>query len=205
MAGPNDAIIRLRFDTTGAESDLNALDRRVDQSARAAVRSVGGGGPGGGGGLLGSLLGAGVGGLTLAALGAQAAAPVVRDISTVTGGLLGTAGEALSSFMGLKSWANRVDAARQAQQDTIQAFGVAGAAASPDEIMRAFQSFKSLRDMEAAGRLGVENATRGAIAKEATDPVIALLTRIANALEKPLDSFSDWVVKKTGPDLWLGR
>lgn len=186
MAGDS-ATIRLRIDSTGARSDLDALDRRVDQSARAAQRSMGGGGGGGGGGILSRVLGGGLGsllgGIGIGALAGQFAAPIIGDAGKVTGGLLGTAGEAVSSFLGLRQLGANVDAARQAQQDTIQALGPAAAFTSPEGIQRLYESFLGVRKGEAAGRVAVEDATRSFIGAEAAAPFLAVLERIAKAVE----------------------
>lgn len=189
--GADSATIRLRFDTSGSRSDLDALDRRVDQSARAAQRSLGGG-SGSGGGILGRVLNGGfgalLGGLGIGALAAQLGGPVVGDAMKVSGGLLGAGGEAISSFLGLRQLGANVDAARQAQQDTMNALGPAAANMGKDSIDPLFQTFLRLRKQEQAGRLAVEEATRGAVAAEAAAPILSVLERIANAVEKQSNS-----------------
>lgn len=186
MAGDS-ATIRLRFDTSGSRGDLDALDRRVDQSARAAQRSLGGGG-GMGGGIMGRVLSGGfgalLGGLGIGALAAQLGGPVVGDALKVSGGILGAGGESISSFLGLRQLGANVDAARQAQQDTVNALGPAAANMGKDAIGPLYETFLRLRKQEQAGRLAVEDATRGAVAAEAAQPLVVLLERIANAVER---------------------
>lgn len=181
-----DAVVRLRFDTTGARQDLEDLDRRVDRTARGGAR----GGPGGGGGIIPSALSAlgGLGGGGLAGLGiaSTALAPIFRDLLTPIQAGLGSIGEIVSGATGIKGWAGTIDAARQAQQDTVSAFGIAGSSASRESIQNVYRSFQRLRNQEQAGRVAVENATAGFIGEAAAEPFMAIWREIRDTLKERL-------------------
>lgn len=188
MPNAGDAVIRLSIDSAAARSELDSLDRRIAASARAAQFGIGAGGGGGGGGalgggLLGKILGLGAGGLGALGLGAQFGAPLLGDLSTISGGLLGTAGSALSGALGIRGWAGQVDAARQAQERTIQALGPVGGGLDPAAAKALFEVFFQLESRRAAGGEVVKGATEGRVAAIAGDPVVKLLERIAGALE----------------------
>lgn len=190
------AVIRVSLDTKRAFADLDAMDRRMEQSARAAqigVRTSGGGGgggapgnpsgAGGGGGILGSLWGMGAGGLAALGLAGMLGGPVLRDATNVAGGFFGSMGSMASGALGLREWSGRVDAARQAEQATIDAFGASGKA-DPGAVRTLFDAFHTQFSRRAETAESVRSVTAGLVAREAADPVVSLLTRLVNAVER---------------------
>ena len=181
--GSDSATIRLRFDTSTAKSDLDGLDRRVDASARAAQRSLGGGGFGGG--ILGRALGAGgIGGIgqmgTLAAAAGVLFGPAAIDIARIAAPAITAPGNWLSQAVGLRGAALQAGAAGQAQQDTIGALGPAAAHMSEDQISNIFKSFLHLRAAEARGVEAVQRGTNFMVGAAGT---YELLSRMLEALQ----------------------
>lgn len=174
-----DVTVRLRIDSSSGRAELDSLDRRIDQSARAAQRGLGGGA----GGLLGRALGLGGGGLTGLGLAAQFGGPIAGDAATVTGGILGTAGSMLSNSLGLRGWANDISAAKQAQEATKDALGPAAAGMSAEEIGKVFDAKFALLDLKAKGDTAVEAATNGRVLDVAANPIVSKLDELIKAVQ----------------------
>jgi len=136
MAG-QDALIRVRLDTSGARSDLQALYGDMKRApgvqapgfGSAAGGAAAGGVPGGGGLNIGSMLGMFAKLAPLAAI----AAPAAKDLFQVGSSMLGGVGEALNPFAGLSGADKGRQQTRQQVSEMLGAargFGLVGKAES---------------------------------------------------------------------------
>lgn len=139
MAG-QEALIRVKLDTSGARSDLEALYRDFRRAPGVLAPGVGGGGAGAAGGGVGA--GGGAGGFNVGALlgtlmkwapVAGVAAPIARDLFGPARSMLGGLGEALNPLAGISG----ADQGRQQTRDQVanmlgaaRGFGLIGRAES---------------------------------------------------------------------------
>lgn len=152
-----DAKLRFRIETKEAEKDLQKIERgfeRVRQSSARASRQAGAGGAaagGGGGGGFGRAAFAGVaGGITGFALGLITSQPGTQA-------LLGEFSRQIAQRTGIQAATDIVSPGITAREQTVQAFGLAGINASPEQIKAVHTQFTTIETRKLDSRRRVEH------------------------------------------------
>ncbi len=174
----DDVTIRVNLDVTKAEQATKKMDAGFSKMGKELGKK------------LSSFIG---GGLTAVAAGM--AAPALGDMFTIGKGVTGVLGRQFSRTLGLDATAGKFTADQNAQQRTIEAFGLAGAGAKPEQVegvMRAYQRIERLRD---SSRRAVEKVTDPMIGDvgekmvSAEEKLIAALDKLSNIFSAKVPSF----------------
>ena len=150
----NEAVIRVRLDTSQAKSDLDGLN----ESGRNAARNIGGRSRSGKGGSFGA--GLGLGGAAGFALG-HLKSPTTSGLSDIAGEVFGFGGNWLSNLV-LGDLAPQAKANKQARDEVIQAYAYQAKALgeTPAGALTRFKHLASLYGQRESGSAIMERDIR---------------------------------------------
>lgn len=179
--------IRVRLDTTQASAELSKLEKQGEKTATGVSKKIRSK-------VLAGLGGFGIGAATGAAVSAIQS-PTSGGLSDVVSEALGGYGASLSQAL-LGDLPDKATAARQAREETIQAFGaIAGATGEiPPGTEQFFNAVSKIREDEATGRRMFESDSRFR-GPEVTD----LLKRVIEPITDAIGTGFDKLISSINP------
>lgn len=143
MAGEREVKVKVSMDTRQAERSVGRMRQSLGNMAQGVSDT-----------LRTAFNIGGIGG-AVAAVGA----PIVGNMATGVRAVGGRAGRMAARASGLEALAGQIEGGLNAQQRTIQAFGIAGTGASEEQIRATFNAFKRIEDLRVSGRNRVREIT----------------------------------------------
>jgi len=168
-----EAKIRVDLDTRQAQSKLAGLRGAFEQTTAAVGRTAG---------AIGQRVGlAGFG--ALAVTSAALLRPAASDFGAIFGEVTETVGREVSRFFGLRQEAADVRARRSANERTIAAFGIAGAAASDEQIRAVREQFLEIEKRRETARNRIQDVSDQPVLAELGNKMLEEVRSVKEALE----------------------
>lgn len=189
-----DAVVRLRLDTSGAKNDLASLysDMRHAPAIRVpgaasdgGIGGGGGGGPGYGGFSVRNLLG-GLLNVSPLAIPGMLAYPSIRDAGSVVHAVAGGGGEWLSGTLGLAGYSGKLSGGKRAAAETARLLGAAygHGGVGMGEVTSLYDSLRTVYEPESRGEAEIKARLGGEQAVDVLEDLVNVLKDAIRAVSR---------------------